>query len=98
LYQQVHNKHRLATQGTSNIEVLAVALGFIVYILMGFLYDMLENTTSLMKEGTPMKLRIIENLIIISKSVLFSTWTLGSNLLAGTLLAYTYYKRFTSCP
>ena len=63
-----------------------LVLGFMVYILIGLMYDICSKTV-LIKEVLPMKTKVKEVFNTCSKSILYSIWTMGANLLAGALLA-----------
>lgn len=63
-----------------------MVLGLIVYILIGFVHDLFPKLFACHKEELPMKTKVIRALVAVSKSILYSVWTVGANLLAGALL------------
>ena len=56
-------------------------LGLIVYPLIGLAHDLLPKFLC-HKEELPMKTKAIKVLVAVSKSILNSIWTVGTNLLA----------------
>lgn len=67
--------------------VPTVVLGLIVYILIGFLFDCLKMNGLKNKEELPMKTKTKYYFSVCFKSILFSVWTMGANLMASALQA-----------
>lgn len=63
-----------------------IVLGLIAYILIGMIRDNLTEVDENYKEGLPMKTKMKKVFVATVKSILNSVWTVGANLLAGTLL------------
>ena len=81
----LNRRSRPAEQGKQSYFV--IVLGLIVYVLIGLTHDLLPKFLACHKEGLPMKTKAKRALVVVSKSILKSAWPVGTNLLAGALLA-----------
>lgn len=72
----------LGTQG-----ITTIVLVLIVYMLTGLIRDCITAAKLDIKEALPMKAKMKQVFVTFVSSVLNSVWTVGTNLLAGALLA-----------
>jgi len=63
-----------------------IVLVFIVFILIGFVRDLLTEANSKNKEELLMKTKMKKVFVATVRSIFNSLWTVGVNLLAGALL------------
>ena len=89
----LNNRFWLAEQGTQSGSVLV--LGLIVCFLIGVINDWVKTIKIRNKGEMSMKTKMKLAFYRCSKSVLCTSWTMGTNLLTGIALRATaYYNRF----
>jgi len=80
-----YNRLKLAEQGLVR-SISALVLGVVVYVAIDLIDDFLVMFGLNDKGDLPMKTKAVNYLAVCVKSVLFSVWTMGANLMAGALL------------
>lgn len=84
MIQKVINRFRLAEQGVQGKSILV--LGLIVCLLSGVIHDWLWSMSLQDKEEVPMKTKMKNAILICSKSILYTIWTMSTNFSIETAL------------